>query len=643
MSYCIIFLLLCFRPDSSDQYVSFVLQAYTKNRRVNIICTFAYLPLYTRYASTLPLLYFHYILVVLVSVAYNVDILMIKRTNLIACLVILSVCLFTLSFPNFITGYGIPFLSFFALVPLFIALDSCTNPRVAGHLGVLFGMLSTITSYSWLSSYGEFSIWTLGGTAFVYMLYYRLLFLYVWKLYKSFGAIRAIIPVSMAWIVFEHLKSIGFLGFPWNLLGHSFHRWTVLMQVADLGGVLLLSFICVLCNAIFASLMIHLSHDTTRLPWIYYCQNKYRVCYTKHVHSPLAHLPYFFVIVGSLGFIFLYGTMRISYITRHYEHTNTTVSALLVQQNLDSWAREDFSVLLADLVVQTRQALKKYKHKPDIIVWSETSLRIPYQPHLLSSSRIFYQDMPLENTGGTFYDFLRDIDTPLLTGSPLYDSSLTKIYNGSVLIAPDGTVLGTNKKRHLVPFAEILPFKSLLSSFVKDIVGIGVGWDASTDFFPISIPLNDSDTFSFAVPICFEDSFSQVTRRLVLQGSTALINLTNVSWAQSPLPAKQQIISSLFRSVETRVPIIRGTNSGITTTIDPLGRRGIELAQFTEASLFVEVPVLDRTPGSVFLRYGNWFPSMILCFWSVTLIMLFYKEYTHKEYTPWAHKKKGST
>ena len=112
-----------------------------------------------------------------------------------------------------------------------------------------------------------------------------------------------------------------------------------------------------------------------------------------------------------------------------------------------------------------------------------------------------------------------------------------------------------------------LPLRPLLAPVVGDLI--------PGDFTPGSeytlLELVDPAVRIGAL-VCFEDTLGDLTRRFVARGAQLLVNVTNDGWfAQSPAAA-QHLANSLFRAVETRRPLVRCGNTGLTGSIDPFGR-----------------------------------------------------------------------
>ena len=78
--------------------------------------------------------------------------------------------------------------------------------------------------------------------------------------------------------------------------------------------------------------------------------------------------------------------------------------------------------------------------------------------------------------------------------------------------------------------------------------------------------------------ICFEDTVPNLVRRMAAQrdsegnGCDVLVNLTNDAWFHGSSQLDQHLITAAFRCVETRMPMVRCVNGGISAFIDGNGQ-----------------------------------------------------------------------
>ena len=104
------------------------------------------------------------------------------------------------------------------------------------------------------------------------------------------------------------------------------------------------------------------------------------------------------------------------------------------------------------------------------------------------------------------------------------------------------------------------------------------------------------DDVQLAPLICFEDTIGELTRQFVRGGANLLANVTNDGWFLETAGSKQHLANAVFRCVETRLPMVRSANTGVTCFINQFGRVTQILlddtgSQFTEGVLTGDVSV----------------------------------------------------
>ncbi len=162
-------------------------------------------------------------------------------------LAILSGILYALAFPSFIRTAGVPLLGYVCLVPLLLCLAEVPAPWGVMY-GTLAGVLQTMISNYWL---GTFNLLTLQFVSVITALeYLPFMAVSVVILRRSRGAGFIVFPI--AWTVFDWLRSMGFLGYPWGMLGASQYSVIPIIQISSLTGVWGVTFLLVLCNSVIA-------------------------------------------------------------------------------------------------------------------------------------------------------------------------------------------------------------------------------------------------------------------------------------------------------------------------------------------------------------------------------------------------------
>lgn len=444
---------------------------------------------------------------------------------------LLSGLLLILSFPNF----NLWFLAWFALVPLFFAIEN-QGPFKAFLIAYLTGVLFFLGTIYWLIHV------TLPGMVFsvLYLaLYFGIFGLVLTPSPKPQAPSLFLAPA--AWTALEWLRSNGTFGFGWVLLGHSQSQNLPIIQISDYTGAYGVSFLIIAVNsAIFLTIRNFNKRKASALPVL---------------------------LVGFLVFISLaYGYLRLNNI-----FTGERLKVSVVQGNIPQEVK--WNDAFREEIINRYEALtrKAAENKPDLIIWPETSV-----PGFLESEKDLFERVK---------GLVISIDTPLLVGTvrEKKGSNGVNYYNSAILFSNDGRILDIYDKVHLVPFGEYIPFKKALS-FVEKFAPVPIG-DCSAgrvykvfSFF-IERGVKDKDVnwkllkkVKFSSLICFEDIFPGLTREFVKNGAGFLVNITNDAWYKKSSAPYQHAQNSVFRAVENRTNIIRAANTGASCYIDQKGR-----------------------------------------------------------------------
>ena len=119
--------------------------------------------------------------------------------------------------------------------------------------------------------------------------------------------------------------------------------------------------------------------------------------------------------------------------------------------------------------------------------------------------------------------------------------------------------------------------------------------------------------------ICFEDSVPRVVRRAAQKLPHLLVNLTNDAWFGASAGSRQHLENARFRAVETRLPLLRTTNDGVTALINPRGVITAEVRDPATGSIrnpgFLRGELdLAEPQATFYTRWGEW-PVWISIVW----------------------------
>lgn len=486
--------------------------------------------------------------------------------------------------PNEVFLTGLWPLGFLCLVPFFLALRDAPTFGRAALSGAIFGAAAhALTSY-WLFFYKGYAFWTLGTTTIVYGIVFSVVGLYGRFLIRGAPPVYRPAIFAIGWTVFEYLKSVGFLGYPWGLVPYSLTSAPVFLQIVDTTGVYGLSFLLAFVSATIAE-----AAATTK---------------TRRANdfggSPARNAGVcLFLLALTLG----YGLLALSTSIPQ----KATIRATLVQQNTDPWIAGEEAALMSNirLASEALDLNAKTGGSPvDLVVFSETSLQRPF-----SEYRQWFSSHPASEPLVTF---LHRSDTQLLTGAPvILNWERWEAMNSVILLSSDGRIIEQYGKMHPVPFAEAIPLMEYgwFRAFMRDVVGLEGGWvmGSRVTLFPIIPRSSGGVTLRYGTPICFEDAFSDLCRRYFLEGADLLINLTNDSWSRKESAQIQHWAIARMRSIENRRTLVRSTNAGVSCVVDAWGRVIVDMPQFEARAITVDIPVYAPKRPTIYTLYGDWF------------------------------------
>ncbi|HWI39948.1 MAG TPA: apolipoprotein N-acyltransferase, partial [Verrucomicrobiae bacterium] len=378
------------------------------------------------------------------------------------------------------------------------------------------------------------------------------------------GELRGVTPLAsfpVLWVALEYLRSFLLTGFPWASLGYSQSQVLPLIQIADVTGIYGVGFLLALSNVVLYR-VVRAAARRGEYPF------------------PLKSLVLLCLLVaGSL----LYG-----YRALRLPEEGAPLRVALVQGNIDQGVKWDPSYRDATIETYSRLSRKACASGADLVVWPESAAPFFFQ----------HEAGPAERIRG----LARETGTCILFGSPAAEqrNGGTKYLNSAFLLSPGGEVLGRSDKMHLVPFGEYVPMARFLPFVNKLVQGIG-------DFAPASqIATLDTGKGSIGVLICFEGIFPELARGYARAGSSLLVNITNDAWYGESSAPWQHLAMTVFRAVETRLPLVRAANTGITAVIDSRGRVLEQTQLFTEAVVNAGVR-LPAPHATFYTRYGDLF------------------------------------
>ena len=391
-----------------------------------------------------------------------------------------------------------------------------------------------------------------------------------------------VLVTPVLWVGCEYLRAVLLTGFPWNSLGVSQYRNIAAMQLASWGGVYAVSGLIVLLNAALALTALRIVSE------IRHRESRRRIHYE--------------LMLGLVA-IALCWSWGVRTVRRGVPggESETLVRIAAVQPNIpqvQKWSEAHRHDAYLALKEQTELAVMS---QPALMIWPETAV-----PDLLRVN-------PLAQTVVTS---LVTNGPQLLVGSMDYEQPEQDVlyYNASLLVDATSSIVGTYRKRHLVPFGEYVPFENQIP-LIKRLAPLGFSCVPGESTGPMEFQVEHggrTTTVSLSVLICFEDVFPYLARKDVGLGARLLVNQTNDAWFGPSSASRQHMANAVFRAVENRVPLVRCANTGVTCFIDRFGRivellagadGNTSLKGFSVSELRIPPADMPLTP---YTRFGDW-------------------------------------
>ena len=463
----------------------------------------------------------------------------------------LSGVLMAAAFPPLPLG----FLACISLLPLIPVAENLRG-RLAFGAGFLQGAVfygATVYWIAWITPPG------MAGAIF-YMALFRGLFVYLWSVaWARFGGLGLWLTPFL-WVGFEYFNTLGDMGFPWMLLGHSQVDYLPLIQVAEATGVYGVSFWVVVVNLIAREI----AKSARRSLWV----------------GALI-----LTFAAPLGF----GLWRVA-----DPLAKGDLKVAIVQQNVSPveksyWGFDHNFDKLKPLTIQAAKTGAR------LVIWSEAAV-----PAYLKSGR------PLHNAYQARVQALVDsLGIYLYTGANRYEAATRdRYYNSSFLFKPGGGDLPHYDKVKVVPFGERTPFPQLLG-FLRDIQWRGGGYISGDFESGTARTVFEIPGGKFSGMICFDSVFPWLAREMVLQGAEFLVVITNDGWYKRTSAPYQHAEIATFRAIENRRWVVRCANTGVSLFVDPHGRQWQNTGLFHDAVL--EGIIAPRKDQTLYARFGDLF------------------------------------
>lgn len=529
-----------------------------------------------------------------------------KNRIYLACL---SGFLFWISWP---TSPLTPFI-FIAFVPLFLIHKNILEDQTIVKKGnaffryvylALFLWNVGTTWWVWNASAGGAVMAIIANTALMtipFALYH--------KINKQFNAFFSFTALIVFWLTFEFAHLRWDLSWSWLNIGNVFANYPEAIQWYEWTGTLGGTLWVLLVNIGF-----------------------YKLWEKKKAQLPIK----FTIIKLTLLLIIPLGVscvLPLRLPPNSFEYMN---KAVVVQPNIDPYTEKfpDYKQPSGgpDFIPYYKQVQRMIDLSDSLIdedtrwlVWPETSLQstrsmrerdIRKYPNF-QLVQTFLNEHPNITliTGTDTWDTV-NVNNPWIS-NPSFNSNTGhyKTYNTALFVNVDTLVFYHKSK--LVPGVEKLPFPSVLG-FVLDIINFDGAGDYGVSAHPIVFETQDKQ--KVASIVCYESIYGEHVADFVKNGANILTIITNDGWWQNTQGHKQHNMYARLRAIETRRPILRSANTGISSFITATGQEMIH-TQWDEKTA-LKTNVKPNYGFTLYVQYGDWIGRIALFITGIYLAIL---------------------
>lgn len=421
------------------------------------------------------------------------------------------------------------------------------------------------------------------------------------------GAAR-LVALALSFAVVEWVRGHIFTGLPWHIFGYSLTSSDSLMQAAALFGVYGLTFLAIV---LFTSPLL-LWHDKLAFHQVFNAQvseknAKRRSLSWGQSMWALRQGRFFLAVMGVFIALLLWGSLR-----QWFDPgANPSVTIKIVQPNIlqkDKWNRQKRQEIMQRFLKLTQQAVSDIAQKDaslnqstglktaadkTLVIWPESAM-----PFLMLRDKAFIQKVSAILPKNSYW----------LTGNVRLEERDGKryFYNSLLLLDDSGQWLEGFDKKHLIPFGEYMPLKSVFS-----LIGLGQMANAHGAFTVGQKPryIKRNGVPAFAPLLCYEVIFPG---EIIEKGTRPewLLNLTNDAWYGLSDGPYQHMHYARVRAVEQGVPMVRAANTGISAIINVYGKVVAFLHLGQSGVVTEKLP--RKISSTLYARYGGWMFVFIL-------------------------------
>jgi apolipoprotein N-acyltransferase len=429
--------------------------------------------------------------------------------------------------------------------------------------GFLFGAGFYTAGTSWvyqsIAHFSDASVIASLSLTILFIIYFSLYFGLLALILKRFFELKSnwqiLVVFPALWVLMEYCIGHFLTGFPWLLIGYS-QVTSPLHVFAPFVGVYGMSYITVFMASILAVLTQQGKTKSYLGTWALLATIVLLSVWAKHIHWT--------------------------------QSTGSSQKVSLVQAQLQpavKWLPSTLTHIESTYLTMSA----KHWQDSDLIIWPESALPImpqDIQPWLQKIQTRLNHD-----------------HNNLITGI-ITTNEKNQYFNTAMLLSVNQKPQFVNK-RHLVPFGEYFPLRSLLGRIYKDFEIPMSDLSAGK----MKQPLLTYGSWRIAPYVCFEIAYPDEIIKTMHQANLLLV-ISDDSWFGHSLASYQHLGITQMRALETGRYVLLANDTGPSAVIKPDG----SIAEHTDADskTVLTSSVSQMTGTTPFMRWGSW-PVVAWC------------------------------
>ncbi|MCA1826610.1 MAG: apolipoprotein N-acyltransferase [Myxococcales bacterium] len=456
-------------------------------------------------------------------------------------------------------GFGIWPLAFICFLPLLFELKTAT-PRQSFWRGWWMGFVTHLGGYTWiihLLKVFAFAPWPVAFLGYLAICAGQGLLFGVfalalrWLWLETGWSMAALLPLSL--IATEHVFPLLFQSYT----GVALMPVLPIVQVADLGGPLLLSALQATVNGAFFD------------GWEAWREAR---------NPPFKAMTASLIALAACA---AYGFWRMVRVD-DAQRAAPKITVGLAQPNVGEI--ELHANPYASVRALRDETAELHTRGADLVVWPEVGFNTRLVAEGATDGRFIQGDVPV----------------PLIAG--VERSNGRDFWNSAIVVDENGRIGDHYDKIQLLAFGEYIPGGEWFPQIYR--------WS------PLASHLSRGNStrplrwhqWRFATFICYEDILPGIVRATMRDygegRAHAMVNLTNDSWYGAGHEQEQHLLLAAVRSIEHRRWLVRATSTGISAFVDATGRVVQRIDRNLRGVAARDVPMMQGT--TVYEILGDW-------------------------------------